>query len=177
MFVVAVVVGARAESLKADSATKLRRENTTKDDVARLMHLFKDPTAIMHWSTLARSLTRRELDGRNSNAPSGNAASTMAEAADSYGELASIFNNYEEFTPQHAMLKYANGVKKTPYQVNSDDWQELAAHCWDIEPTNLERKNIIRDGAWVKEQWTNLRGIKYSFLCTIYYLNLIILFL
>ena len=31
-----------------------------------------------------------------------------------------------------------------------------------IDPTNLERRAILRDGAWIKEQWNNLRGVMHE---------------
>jgi len=127
------------------------------------MHLNKAPEAIIHWSTLSRSLTRRELDGRKSDAPSAIPSQTMAEVADSYGALATIFNDYENFTPQHEMLKYIPpGIRKVPFEANSDEWKDLVNHCYDIEPTNLLRKNIIRDGDWIKQTWNSIRGVMHE---------------
>jgi len=117
-------LAAANEAGKASDASKVRKNQTTKDDIARLLHLFKYPDAIIHWSALSRSFTRRELDSRHSKAPSANSARTMQEAADSYGELATIFNDYDNFAPQHAMLKYVGGVRVNPYQVNSDEWPQ-----------------------------------------------------
>jgi hypothetical protein len=70
-----------------------------------------------------------------------------------------MFNDYNNFTPQHEMLKYVPpGIKKSPYEANSDEWKTLAPHCYDLEPTNLKRRGITRDGEWIKQTWTNIRG-------------------
>ena len=36
-------------------------------------------------------------------------------------------------------------VKKVPYQASSDEWSDLANHTQDIDPTNLSRRNVMRD--------------------------------
>ena len=73
-----------------------------------------------------------------------------------------MFNDYKHFTPQHAMLKYVNingkPVRKNPYRVKSDEWVSLVKECFFLDPTNLDRKSIIRDGAWIKSVWTEIRG-------------------
>jgi len=53
----------------------------------------------------------------------------------------------------------ASGVpkKKVPYAPSHDDWAELSAHTHDIEPTNLARRNILRDQAWIKSTWNDIR--------------------
>ena len=152
-------------TLAADDTTRAKNQSvtksvaTTKDDIARLMHLFKFPGAQLHWSNLSRSLTRKELDARKSG-------TTLSDAANSYAALAVIFNDYNEFCPQHLMVKYIdkNGVatRKNPYEANSDEWETLVDDCWDIEPTNVSRKNVIRDGAWFKATWTEVRGFLHQ---------------
>jgi Fic family protein len=60
----------------------------TKDDIARLLHLFKEPFAQRHWTNLHGILTRTELDARKTQG-------AYAEAANPLSYLAEIFNNYD----------------------------------------------------------------------------------
>jgi hypothetical protein len=128
----------------------------TKDDIARLLHLFKEPFAQRHWTNLHGILTRAELDARKTQG-------AYAEAANSLSYLAEIFNNYDEFTPQNVMVEYFSpGVdeipmKKNPYQASSPDWAYLATFTHDLEHTNLTRRNIIHGEDWIKSTWTDCR--------------------
>jgi hypothetical protein len=93
----------------------------------------------------------------------------MQEEADPWGSLANIYNDYTEFRPQNAVIQYTNvnGVPTavSPYRPSLPKYAVLAAHCYDIDPSDPTRANILRDGAWVKEQWTSLR----SLLTPVYY--------
>jgi hypothetical protein len=61
------------------------------------------------------------------------------------------------------MIKYihdaATGVpkKKIPWEPSDDEWAELSTQMFDIDPTNINRKNILRDEAWVKSTWNDVR--------------------
>jgi hypothetical protein len=46
--------------------------------------------------------------------------------------------------------------KKVPYEPSHDEWAELANHTHDLEPTNLARRNILCDAAWIKSTWTDV---------------------
>jgi hypothetical protein len=59
---------------------------TTKDDILRLIHLFKEPSAHHHWTDLYSVLSRSELHARKSGRE-------YAEAANPLGVLAEIFND------------------------------------------------------------------------------------
>jgi hypothetical protein len=91
--------------------------------------------------------------------------SSLAEAANPLDSLADMFNDYEEFTPQHAMLEYkacaanrdGKPVRVVPYEANSPEWEQIIDEVHDIEPTNSKRAEIIRDSAWIKLHWTELR--------------------
>jgi hypothetical protein len=103
-----------------------RDKNTTKDDIARLLHLFKEPVAQCHWSNLYGILSRNELDARKSTGE-------QSEAARPLSCLAEIFNDYSSFTPQNVMIQYVSRgnerpAKKQPYEPNSSEWATLANH-------------------------------------------------
>jgi hypothetical protein len=77
---------------------------STKDDIVRLIHLFKEPVAQRHWTDLYSVLSRLELDARKSGGE-------YAIAANPLAALAEIFNDYDRFQPQNLMLQY---VTKEP---------------------------------------------------------------
>jgi len=100
LYVIAVILEtARAEEEKASEVVATTAAVMTKDDVARLIHLFKFPGAQVHWTSHYRVLNRAQLDAR----PTSGAAS---EAANPLSCLAEIFNDYEEFQPQNEMVAY-----------------------------------------------------------------------
>jgi hypothetical protein len=61
-----VLQAAREEANKVAEETSATASNTTKDDVARLIHLFKEPCAQVHWSNHFGVLNRAQLDARRS---------------------------------------------------------------------------------------------------------------
>jgi hypothetical protein len=85
-----------------------------KDDIARLLHLFKEPVAQVHWSNLYGVLNRAELNERKTDGP-------LSDAANALSCLAEIFNNYETFCPQNLMVEYVPAgqnqrpIKRTPF--------------------------------------------------------------
>jgi hypothetical protein len=146
---------------REDSANEAEKEATvntqnTKDDIARLLHLFKEPVAQVHWSNLYGVLNRAELDARKTDGP-------LSDAANALSCLAEIFNDYETFCPQNLMVEYVTAgrnqrpVKRTPFAPSSEEWAVLANETHDIEPTNLSRRNILRDEAWIKATWNDCR--------------------
>ena len=147
---------AKQESSKVANEATSANNQMSKDDVARLLHLFKDPAAQIHWFNHYGVLNRAQLDARRSSGPE-------SDAANSLSCLASIFNDYKNFKPQNQMVAYvydrATGgpKKKVPYEPCHDDWAELANHTHDLEPTNLARRNILRDAAWIKSTWNDVR--------------------
>ena len=129
---------------------------TTKDDIVRLLHLFKEPMAQRHWTDLYSVLSRPDLDARKSGGE-------YAVAANPLASLAEIFNNYEDFQPQNVMVEYVTAqpggraVKKFPFAASAAEWSYLATHTQELEPTNISRKNIIRGSDWMKTQWAEVR--------------------
>ena len=65
---------------------------TSKDDIVRLIHLFKEPSVQSHWTNLHGIMKRAELDAHR--APPAN-----AEGANPLSYLAEVFKDYEGFTP------------------------------------------------------------------------------
>jgi len=117
------------EEEKADEEAASLAAQTTKDEIARLIRLFKHPDAQVYWSN-------------------------------HYGV-------HEQFQPQNLMVAYVNDpgtekpAKKNPWEPSSEEWEELAIQTYDIEPTNITRRNIYRDASWMKSTWNDMR--KYFF--------------
>ena len=103
-------------------ASEAPRQNvqTTKDDIVRLLHLFKEPTAQWHWTNLYGILNRAELDARK-------AGSVYSEAANPLNNLAEIFNDYDELAPQNEMVEYESpGVNMRPIKKIHISLQQLS---------------------------------------------------
>ena len=151
-----VLHDAAAATISTQQREACATNQTTKDDIVRLMHLFKEPMAQRHWSNLFGVLKRAELDARKSNGQ-------HSEAANPLDSLPEIYNDYKNFHPQNAMVNYVSvgnnslPVKKQPYQANASEWAYLANYTHNLEPTNLSRQNIIRGADWVKSMWTDCR--------------------
>jgi hypothetical protein len=152
---------ARAEEEKANEDVGATAAVTTKDDIARLIHLFKYPGAQVHWSNLYGVLNRTQLDARRTTGPASDAANPLSC-------LAEIFNSYDEFKPQNEMIAYENDAvsgkprMKSPWEPSSEEWEELAIQTYDIDPTNLARRNVYRDAIWVKNTWNDVRKYLYQ---------------
>jgi hypothetical protein len=166
LFSAAILQSARAEEEKASEEVTSTAAQTTKDDIARLIHLFKHPGAQVHWSNHYGVLNRIQLDSRRTAGPASDAANPLSC-------LAEIYNDYEQFQPQNLMVAYVNDpgtgkpVKKNPWEPSGEEWEELAIQTYDIEPTNLTRRNIFRDAKWMKSTWNDVR--KYLFQVFIQY--------
>jgi hypothetical protein len=139
-----------------------RRPPTAKGDLCRLLELRKYPDAMGFWAATETSMNRRQLDSRKSNAP-GITGAPMVEENDPWGSLANIFNDYTRFCPQNCLIQYKDvlGVPTaiSPYKPSHQKYTALAAHCYDINPSDPARAIYLRDGAWIKEHWRNLRAM------------------
>jgi hypothetical protein len=128
----------------------------TKDDIVRLIHLFKEPATQKHWCNLRHVMSRAELDSRKASA-------IYNEAFNPLTFLAEIFNDYDKFHPQNVMVQYISPgpdehpVKKHPYQASHTKWAFLADFIHDLEPTILSRRDIVRGEDWIKSTWTDCR--------------------
>jgi hypothetical protein len=90
-------LGAMLNRARPETASNLQKDavvsnQTNKDDIARLIHLFKEPGAQVHWTNLNGILNREQLDARRSAGP-------QSEAANPLAYLAEMFNDYNNFTP------------------------------------------------------------------------------
>ena len=94
-----VLQQSRVEASNAANEVAVASSNNTKDDIAHLIHLYKYPGAQMHWTNYYGILSRAQLDARKSTG-------VQAEAANALSCLAALYNDYEGFTPQNAMVAY-----------------------------------------------------------------------
>ena len=140
-----------------------KRPKVHKNDLARLLHLRKCAEASITWGKIGSTLNRRQLDARKSDTPDVGGG-TMASAGDYYGTLSEIYNDYENFRPQNYLIGYKHDDKTNrpapvvPWVSASPDTETLFSKCKDLNPCDDSRANIHRDGAWIKDYWTKLRG-------------------
>ena len=111
-----------------------------KDDLARLFHLWNHPDMQIHW-----------------------AATMMGEDENPWRALAEEFNDYNVFRPQNVLLVHTFDENKghlvpvMPLESASSETGPLFSKCSELNPTNLTRKDILRDGAYIRQLWTTYR--------------------
>jgi hypothetical protein len=66
-----VVESAMTMSEELEQNATASAVQTNKDDIARLLHLYKEPIAQRHWTDLYSILSRPELDARKSGGECG----------------------------------------------------------------------------------------------------------
>ncbi len=148
LFLGNIVDRAREDSLESAQKEVSISSQNTKDDIAHLMHLFKEPSTQIHWSNLYGILSCAELDARKSTG-------AQSEAANALSCLAEIYNDYGSFHPQNLMVQYISPgvnrhpIKKILFAPSAPEWAELANETHNIKPTNLLHKGILRDEAWI----------------------------
>jgi hypothetical protein len=144
-----VVQLAKQESSKVANEATSANNQMSKDDVARLLHLFKDPAAQIHWFSHYGVLNRAQLDARQSSGPE-------SDTANSVSCLASIFNDCKnsnlriKWLPMCMIVLLVAPRKKVPCEPSHDEWAELANHTHYLEPTSLARRSILHDAARIK---------------------------
>lgn len=91
----------------SDSNNESRAANTTKHELARILHLRKDPLLMAFWTQVdAGFASRRALDSRNStSAPGLTPDSTLADEANPYDKIAEKFND-PALLYQNAVILY-----------------------------------------------------------------------
>ena len=88
----------------------------------------------------------------------------MGDQANPYNGLAERFNDWEYFQPQNYLISYrydaptGKSVSVIPLRSVSAETEVLFSKCNELNPNDPARKHILRDGAWVKEAWTTIRG-------------------
>jgi hypothetical protein len=142
---------ARVEEEKAAEETASSNNQTTKDDIARLIHLFKDPGAQVHWSNHYGVLNRTQLDVRRTSGPASDAANPLSC-------LAELFNDYDQFQPQNQMVAYVYdpATRTSKKKARGKPAVMIGIQTYDIEPTNVARRNIYREAAWIKSTWNDV---------------------
>mmetsp|Transcript_19960 Transcript_19960/g.33409 ORF Transcript_19960/g.33409 Transcript_19960/m.33409 type:complete len:223 (-) Transcript_19960:953-1621(-) len=114
-----------------------RTQLTTKDDRARLLHLYVDPAAQGLWTEAYGVMDRVTLDARNS-----------ADTVSSWDRLAEMFNDYDTYNYQNLSVQYnEQGLKIEPFVPRSEK-DKIANVCWGMNPANRGRP--LRDGLWVR---------------------------
>jgi hypothetical protein len=109
-------------------------------------------------------ICRRELDNRNSTEiRTADGTGALSDAMNPWGCLSSRYCDYNSFTPQNGLIQYTHGRDglsrpTNPIQASSDEYTCLSSVYSDLNPSNKDRQSIIRDGAWLKEHWTKIRG-------------------
>jgi len=163
----AILTQARSVTATAAESVTTKSERTHKDDIARLLCLRKDPQSQMNWSKTLSILNRPQLDRRKSDTPSVASAgsTTMGEEESPWGLLAARFNDFVDFRPQNITIKYAydeilgRPVPVVPFRSANKETETIFSKCKELNPCNDARKDNIRDGAWVKRNWTEYRGV------------------
>ena len=90
---------AQHDTVAAAQSKMSHNKQTSKDDIVRLIHRFKEPSVQQHWTNLHGIMKRAELDARR-------APPAYAEGANPLSYLVEVFNDYEGFTPQNLMVEY-----------------------------------------------------------------------
>lgn len=138
-----------------------RQEYTTKNDLARLMHLRTFPDVCMTWQqALGGSVERSVLDMQHSHE-----SAARDHAVNPFNILADVYNcrlddsaeNANNFQPENLAIKYVDGNAVTPYEAreNGKISKEVATALYDIDPNQRERPN--RNGDWIKKHYSELK--------------------
>jgi hypothetical protein len=172
-----------SNAVTATAAAATQDAPTTKHDIARLLHVRMDPEIAMAWAATRQGWTdRRVMDARNSSSAPDGRGGGLDEAADPWGRIAERYMDYvgfqpqvssallrtasllhsltifPSFSPQNELIRYANGQPVVPYSPISAQMTGLAAVCNELRPTLMSRKDIARDGTWVKTLWRKTKG-------------------
>jgi hypothetical protein len=145
LFLGAVLNRARHQTTSSVHKDAIISNQTNKDGISHLIHLFKEPGAQVHWTNLNNILNQEQLDARRRAGP-------QSEAANLLAALAEMLNDYSNFTPQNLMVQYTSSgsghpVKVSPFHPSSDEWAALANYTHNIDPCNVSRKVVLKDEA------------------------------
>lgn len=108
-------------------------------------------------------IPRSELDAKNSTAIEDGNGGHMSDAFDPWNSLATRFNDYDGFTPINMLIAHreVNGklVPLAPYRCVCPEFTAFTKVCHDLKPTDMDRRNIMRDGPWIKEWWKKMKKV------------------
>ncbi len=93
-----VIMEAQQETVTETQSSSARNTQMSKDDIVRLIHLFKEPSVLRHWMNLHGIIKRADLDARK-------APPAYAKSANPLSYLVEMFINNEEFIPQNLMVE------------------------------------------------------------------------
>eukprot|EP00041_Stephanoeca_diplocostata_P002129 m.23568 g.23568 ORF g.23568 m.23568 type:complete len:352 (-) comp12958_c0_seq1:902-1957(-) len=133
----------QAKDLQTDvrKQSKKRQETTSKDDLARVVHMMSDPDLSSLWTKAMTPMTRRELDARRGN-----------QHIDPWGDLATEFNDYQNNIYRNATVEYntdgSRKISKNGTYQSVPQLENAASICFSIDPCNISRP--LRDGGWIR---------------------------
>lgn len=138
---IANLKSSRLGSKSVDNAERMA-SNTNKHDIARMLHIFVDPQFSNIWTGVHQVKDRVSMDDKEHD-------------PDYWGQLAAEFNNYERNYYENITCSYVidentfTTSKCGPGFGHESSWDL----CKDIEPTLGTSRRLLRDGAWIKEQY------------------------
>lgn len=128
-------------------------ENTTKNDLIRVLHLREWPGAIALWTRALGPMSRLQLDANGSKVHEENDDDVVRMAP--WNELAEIFNcRSGDFQPQNMAVDYDDNGLRTRIPRGGHVSAGVVDLLYDLDPNEADRPT--RDGAWLKDTWRKL---------------------
>ena len=123
---------------------RLISQDTDKNDLARLVHVFADPALADIWTDVFQPLSRPALDDKE-------------HRGDAIEYIADAFNDYETYFYENPSCRFVDGRCVGP-AVNST----FHSLCHDIVPSLGLAKRPRRDGAWIKKTLLDFKSKFYK---------------
>ncbi len=108
---------------------------TSKDDKCRLLHLYCEPRLMVQWQHCLDSQDRPNLDA----------------GINPYDTIAEAFNDYDQYAYTNLGLNTSGGPL-------NDELVCMHSYICKLNPCDESRSSIVRDGKWVKDTFSTLRG-------------------
>jgi hypothetical protein len=128
---------------------------TTKNDKCRILELRSYVGAQALWDRALGSMTRIELDARNSHVED----DEEENKRNAWFQLVSIFNNRtstNQFQPQNRVVRYDEDGNKTNQSSDSERiTADVVKKLFDLDPN--EKSRPMRDPKWLKSQYSLLK--------------------
>ena len=160
---VGVIASAKLLSDRNKTAQSERIVGWSKHDYARMLHLRVDPAVASAWDSVMHPQIRRILDSRHSTSSPSVDGGSLADESNPWDTIAERFMDYEDTGYQNALIQYHTPIgsdypiPKIPWVAESEEFQIMAAQCYDLNPNDRNRSSIVRSGAVLKEKWTDLK--------------------